>query len=51
VRLWETATGRERHCYRWHQKWVTCVAVSPEGMTAAAGSADSTVIVWDLEEA
>ena len=28
---------------------VTCAALSPDGMTAAAGSDDSTIVVWDVD--
>jgi WD40 repeat protein len=48
--LWDVATGQERRCFRWHTSWVTCVAVAPDGMTAAAGSADHTIVVWDMDE-
>src|SRR5439155_13171103 len=47
VRLWQVDSGRETRRFRWHTRWVTCVAVSPDGMTAAAGSADHTIVVWD----
>ncbi len=48
VRIWDVESGSERANYRWHESWVTCLAVSPDGLTAAAGSADHSIVVWDL---
>ena len=49
VRLWDVPAGREREVYRWHSRWVTCLALSPDGSTAAAGSEDRSVVVWDMD--
>ena len=48
VRVWDVVAAQARHCFRWHTRWVTCLAVAPDGMTAAAGSADHSFL-WDLE--
>lgn len=50
VRVWDVASGRTLETFRWHRRWVTCLAVAPDGMTAAAGSADGTVVVFDLAD-
>ena len=47
----DCSIGQVLETYRWHSGWVTCVATSPDGMTAAAGSSDGTVVVWDLADA
>lgn len=50
VRIWEVANHRLLETFRWHRRWVTCLAVAPDGMTAAAGSADGTVVLFDLAD-
>jgi WD40 repeat protein len=48
VRLWETASGRERYCFRGHEQRVRCVAFAPDGTRLASGSDDLTALVWDV---
>ena len=43
------ATFVERDAFQWHARWVNCVAFAPDGMTAAAGSADHTIVIWDVD--
>jgi WD40 repeat protein len=47
VRLWDAASGRERHRLEGHSNWVRSVAWSPDGASVASGSADNTVRLWD----
>jgi RNA polymerase sigma factor (sigma-70 family) len=48
VRLYELATGRERHRLVGHPGRVTSVAFSADGRTLVTGSADTTALLWDL---
>jgi WD40 repeat protein len=48
VRLWETASGQERHVFRGHEQRVLCLAFSPDGSRLASGSGDLTALVWDV---
>jgi WD40 repeat protein/tRNA A-37 threonylcarbamoyl transferase component Bud32 len=49
VRLWDTATGRQRGTLAlpdWVQ--LSCLALAPDGRTAAGGCTGGVVRVWDL---
>jgi WD40 repeat protein len=48
VRLWELPARREYARLEGHQGWVWTAAFSPDGRHLATGSADTTVLVWDV---
>jgi WD40 repeat protein len=47
VRMWDTATGTERHTMHGHHDWVSSVSFSPNGQFIVSSSHDETVRVWD----
>jgi WD40 repeat protein len=48
VRIWDVASGREESALAWERGKAQYVAVSPDGMTAAA-ACDKGVVIWDLD--
>jgi hypothetical protein len=49
IQLWDAPTGALLHEWSWRLEWVTCVAVSGDGLTAGAGGRFGRVLIWDLE--
>jgi len=47
VRLWDTATGKQKAVLEGHTHWVASVAVSADGSRVVSGSHDKTVRLWD----
>lgn len=46
--VWEVATGKLRHKFAGHLGTVWRVAFAPNGRTMASGSADGSVLIWDV---
>ena len=47
VRIWDPATGNQRHTLTGHAGRVAAVAIAPNGSWLATGSDDGTVRIWD----
>src|SRR5262249_15211768 len=52
VRLWayDEHSLTQRESFDWQIGRVATLAISPDGMLAAAGSADGHIVVWDLAD-
>ena len=49
VREYDAVTLQELRAYAWKVGKLRCLAVAPDGLTAAAGSDTGKVVVWDLD--
>lgn len=49
VQLWDAPAGALVNEWSWRLEWVTCLAVSPDGLTAVAGGRFGRVLLWDLD--
>jgi WD40 repeat protein len=49
VRLWDASTGAEQRVFDWGIGKIQVAAVSPDGLTCAAGSDDGQLVVWDVD--
>jgi WD40 repeat protein len=48
MRLCEPQGGGELQCYKWHEKKVLCVSISPNNHHVVTGSEDGRLLMWDL---
>jgi WD40 repeat protein len=48
VRWWGVSTGNERHSFVGHTAPVESLAFAPNGKILASGSADTSIVVWNL---
>ncbi len=48
VRVYDWPSGKALHTFAGHRGPVTALAFSADGKTLASGSADTTVLLWDL---
>jgi WD40 repeat protein len=49
VRFWDTRTWKEHAAFDWEIGALVSLAISPDGMRAAAGSKRGKIVVWDLD--
>jgi len=50
VRVWDLLTGKEVAKFAGHLDEVTSLLFSPDGKRLISGSADTTALIWDIEE-
>ena len=48
VRLWDTETGKQLHCFEGHTSYIPCVCFSQDGQFALSASNDRTIRLWKL---
>jgi len=49
VKVWDVLNRLERVSFDWEISTVRAVAFAPDGMTAAVGGFDGSIVIWDLE--
>ncbi len=49
ARVWETRSWQEHSAYTWEIGRLLNIALSPDGLVAAAGSDRGKIVIWDLD--
>jgi WD40 repeat protein len=49
IQLWEVATMKLRREFDGHQGAIRSLAFSPDGRLLASGSADTTILIWEVQ--
>ncbi len=49
VNLWDARTLSVMNTYAWPIGWFSSLALSPDGMLAAAGNESGKIVVWDMD--
>jgi len=49
VRMWDARTCHEVSAYEWNIGRLLNIAISPDGLRAAAGSDKGQIVIWDLD--
>jgi WD domain, G-beta repeat len=49
ARLWDAATGKEKHVLKGHDGTVYAVAFTPDGKTLITAAGDKVLRLWDVE--
>jgi WD40 repeat protein len=49
ARIWDPNTGAERRAFDWGIGKIRVAAISPDGLTCAAGGDSGQIVVWDVD--